>query len=119
MTDARFPKSQRLLRRGQFERVYRRRRSTADRTLRVFACENDLDHPRLGLSVSRQVGEAVVRNRWKRCIREAFRHAWAELPAGVDLVVTPRRGAVPKTNRVQQSLVRLTRRIARRLTEAK
>jgi len=55
--------------------------------LSVLAMPNGLEHLRLGLTVSRRVGNAVTRNRIKRRLREAFRlgrHAW---PTGLDLVV--------------------------------
>jgi ribonuclease P protein component len=45
---------------------------------------------RLGLSVSRKVGSAVVRNRVKRLLREAFRTSASALPPGLDLVVVAR-----------------------------
>jgi ribonuclease P protein component len=117
MSDCRFPKQLRLLRGGQFEKVYRRRRSAADRLLLVHACENGLDHCRLGLSVSRRVGGAVVRNRWKRLLREAFRQARGELPEGLDLVVSPRRSATiePDFAGVRRSLVGLARQAQRRM----
>ena len=117
MSDSRFPKQLRLLRGGQFEKVYRRRRSAADRLLLVHACENGLDHCRLGLSVSRRVGGAVVRNRWKRLLREAFRQARGELPEGLDLVVSPRRSATiePDFAGVRRSLVGLARQAQRRM----
>jgi len=115
MADSRFPRALRLLRGGQFEAVYRRRRSVADQVLLVHGRENDLGYPRLGLSVSRRVGGAILRNRWKRSIREAFRLSRDVLPAGIDLVVSPRRGATPDAGDVRRSLVRLARRVERRL----
>ncbi|NDH95806.1 MAG: ribonuclease P protein component, partial [Planctomycetia bacterium] len=45
---------------------------------------------RLGLSVSRRVGHAVVRNRWKRRLRDVFRRLRERLPAGLDIVVVVR-----------------------------
>ncbi len=48
---------------------------------------------RLGITASRKVGNAVVRNRVKRAIREWFREAWHDLPEGVDVVVIARRAA--------------------------
>lgn len=49
--------------------------------------------PRLGLTVSRKVGNAVVRNRVKRRAREWFRQGRDELAAGVEVVVIARRAA--------------------------
>lgn len=48
---------------------------------------------RLGITVSRQVGSAVMRNRLKRCVREWFRMARGQLDSDVDLVVIGRRSA--------------------------
>jgi ribonuclease P protein component len=119
MPDHRFPKSRRLLKSAEFDRVFARRRSQSDRLLVVYACENDGAAPRLGLVVSRKVGGAVERNRWKRCLREAFRLALHELPRGLDLVVMPRSGAEPSMAVARQSLCDLAGRLARQLGGAK
>ncbi len=58
----------------------------------IFALENDRGRARLGVSVSKRIGNAVTRNQVKRWVREAFRAAAEELPA-VDLVVVARAGA--------------------------
>lgn len=117
MQRLRFFRSYRLRRGEQFDRVYQRRRSVADQVLVVHGCENERDNSRLGLSVSRKVGGAVVRNRWKRAIREAFRLARRELPIGIDLVVTPRRGATPDSTAVRMSLCQLAHRLHRKLSK--
>jgi ribonuclease P protein component len=119
MPDYRFPKSRRLLKSAEFDRVFARRRSQSDRVLIVYACENNDEPPRLGLVVSRKVGGAVVRNRWKRCLREAFRLAQHELPRGLDLVVMPRSSVEPSMAAVMQSLCDLAGRLARQLGGAK
>ena len=87
----------------------------SDDVLLVYACENELDRPRLGLSVSRKVGGAVVRNRWKRMLREAFRLSKADLPRAADLVVIPRRSEPPELAALIRSLAAQSRRAVGRL----
>ncbi len=110
-----FPASRRLKLPAEFRRVYDRKRSAADGWVVVYACENDLPHPRLGLSVSKKVGNAVARNRFKRLYREAFRLLQHDLPPGVDLVMIPRpQAGEPTLDQVKTSLVALARQAAAR-----
>ena len=113
--DQRFLAKYRIRSGSDFRRAYQRRRSVSDGVLLVYACENGCDHPRLGLSVSRKVGPAVTRNRWKRVLREAFRLARLDLPPGVDLVVIPKASGLPHLLALQQSLTRLAARAAKKL----
>jgi ribonuclease P protein component len=113
-----FPQSRRLKTTEQFDRVYGRKRSASDPVLIVYACENDLGHPRLGCSVSKKIGNAVVRNRYKRLFREAFRLLQYELPSGTDFILIPRHGPEPTQDQVKASLLKLAGQAARRL-EAK
>ncbi len=119
MGDKRFLPQYRIRQTAEFQRVYARRCRASDDWLLVFGHCNGLDHPRLGLSVSRKVGGAVVRNRWKRLIREAFRLSRTRLPEGIDLVVIPRRGGEPELTALLESLPRLAGRISRRLARDK
>jgi ribonuclease P protein component len=87
----------RITRSGDFDAVYRRGRSAANRHLVVYAFSRD-DRPgdapaRLGLSVSKKVGGAVERNRVKRVLREQFAAIAPGLPGGIDVVVIARPGA--------------------------
>lgn len=118
MTDHRYPKRLRLLRRDEFQRVFAARVSAADGLVIVHAAYNDLGHPRLGVTVSRRVGGAVARNRWKRLLREAFRLAQHDLPA-LDLVCLPRIGTEPGLAELQASLIDLAGRLERRLRRGK
>jgi ribonuclease P protein component len=84
------PKSRHLRRPGEFAAVYDARVRESRGPLMVYAKPNDLGHPRLGMSVSRKVGNAVRRNRIRRLLREAFRHMQHDFPRGYDLVVVVR-----------------------------
>jgi len=102
---------------ADFRRVYERRRSVSDNWLIIYACENQLAHLRLGLSVSRKVGPAVHRNRLRRLYREAFRLNRSQLPAvGLDLVLIPRTSSEPPLAELEKSLVKLVRQLVRKLT---
>lgn len=98
----------------EFKRVFDERCSAADDRIVVYSAENRLEHPRIGLSVSRKVGGAVERNRWKRLLREAFRLSIADLPVGIDLVVIPRPACRPRLVELQESLIEVSRRAAKR-----
>jgi ribonuclease P protein component len=82
------------LRRGQdFRSVYASRRVRGGRLIAVHWRQTDLGHPRVGFSVSTRVGNAVERNRLKRCLREAARPRLAPLLVGIDLVIVVRAAA--------------------------
>ena len=112
----RFRPHEHLRRPADFKRVYERRRSASDECVIVYACPNGLSHLRLGLSVSRKVGQAVARNRLRRLYREAFRLSRQALPVGIDLVLIPRKSEAPPLEELKQSLVRLVKQVARKLT---
>ncbi|MEM9883609.1 MAG: ribonuclease P protein component [Planctomycetota bacterium] len=85
-----FRHADRLHGRKAFSAVYDAKARKASGPLLVFTKANDAGRHRLGLSVSRRVGRAVVRSRVKRMVREAFRlhrHGW---PGNYDLVVVVR-----------------------------
>src|SRR5688572_9379662 len=114
-----FPQRLRMKAPAEFDRAYARKRSASDGVLIVYACENGLDHPRLGCSVSRKVGGAVVRNRYKRLFREAFRLCQHDLPTGTDFILIPRPGPEPTQDAVKASLLKLAHQAARKLGEGK
>ena len=110
-----FGKALRLCTPAEFDRVYQARIYAADDVLVVNGAASGLTQARLGLSVSKKVGNAVVRNRWKRLIREAFRLAQEQLPPGIDLVVRPQKGAAPDLAAISRSLPALAARLSKRI----
>lgn len=89
----RFPPSSRIRKRLEFEAAQTggRRATTAHFVFLLYA-RSDTDAPaRLGIVASRKIGNAVVRNRAKRLVREAFRKARDLFASGIDVVVIVRR----------------------------
>ena len=82
-----FPKSKRLVSNHQFKAVLDTRRRAGDALLAVWMAENQCGHPRLGVSVGKSSGNAVVRNRLKRLLREAFRQNQDQIPQASDYVL--------------------------------
>ncbi|MHC4456081.1 MAG: ribonuclease P protein component [Planctomycetota bacterium] len=82
-----FPKKKRLVSNKQFEAVLARRLHVSDGLLTLYVAENDCGYSRLGVSVAKTCGGAVVRNRLKRLLRESFRQNQGEIPAGFDYLV--------------------------------
>jgi ribonuclease P protein component len=85
-----FPREARLVRRGEFDAVYRagKRRSSSHFT--VFFRANQMPVSRFGFSIKEALGGAVVRNRIRRRIREIVRCHRVEIPAGWDIVIHPK-----------------------------
>jgi len=109
-----FTKKQRLLSREDFARVYQQDHFAADNVL-VIRGRRGAGRSRLGLAVSKKVGNAVVRNRWKRRIREAFRQQQHQTPEGLEIVVRPRKGAVCDFDAIYKSLGKLMQRLDRKM----
>src|SRR3954449_12108576 len=113
MAEDHFPKRLRLLRPDEFERVFAGRHSASNQWIIVHGCSNEAGRARVGLAISRRVGGAVERNRWKRLLREAFRLSQQELPA-LDVVCLARTESPPGLDELRRSLVSLAGRIIKR-----
>ena len=117
MTEYDLPRDMRMRFAADFRSVYDRRCAKSDRYILIYGRKNCLPHSRLGLSVSRRVGSAVERNRWKRCIREAYRLQQRMIPSGFDWVVIPRQHRPPALKQLQSSLRALTRKLSCKLEQ--
>jgi len=82
--------SARLVRRSEFDAVYRNGRRRSSRQFTIFFAPNGREESRFGMSVGRALGGAVVRNRIRRRVREILRLSRRAIPAGWDIVVHPR-----------------------------
>ena len=96
ITKNRFPKSQRLLKHADFERVYKqgRRHFAAHMTVFYWARPDETTGAhglRIGFTVSKALGGAVQRNRMRRRLREAVRLHGMNPEVGADVVINPKR----------------------------
>lgn len=79
-----------LKKRNDFQIVYKNGKSLANRYLVMYKKKNDTDRNRLGISVSKKVGNSVVRHRVTRLIRESYRLNEEKFEQGYDFVVVAR-----------------------------
>ena len=75
-----------------FQNVYKNGVSYANKYLVMYVLENRTDNLRLGISVSKKVGNSIVRHRLARLVREAFRLNTSHIPDGIDVVVVVKAG---------------------------
>lgn len=101
----------RLRRASDVRRVYDKGQSWAHPLLVLVARPNGLDFSRVGVTASRKLGGAVVRNRAKRVMREAARHLCPQFRAGWDVMLIARVGILKvKEPQVEGALASLLRR---------
>ena len=82
--------SESLKKNSDFRKVYREGKSYANRLLVMYTLKNDSDRNRLGISVSKKVGNSVVRHHITRLVRESYRLHEDMFNSGLDIVVIAR-----------------------------
>ena len=100
--------SESLKKNQDFKTVYGHGKSCANRYLVMYVLGNDSSGNRLGISVSKKVGNSVVRHRLTRLIRESYRLNESHFSKGFDIVVIARVSAKNATYRdIEQALLKL------------
>lgn len=85
--------SESLKKNDDFRNVYKKGKSFANRYLVMYVLENHMGRNRLGISVSKKVGNSVVRHRVTRLVREGYRLHENIFNSGLDIVVVARKSA--------------------------
>ncbi|WAA12296.1 ribonuclease P protein component [Fervidibacillus halotolerans] len=99
-------KKYRIKKNEEFQRIFKKGKSAANRQFIIYRLENERDHFRIGLSVSKKIGNAVVRNRIKRYIRQVFHELEQEIRPSYDLIIIARKPAKDMDyHEVKQSLI--------------
>jgi len=136
-----FPRSARLLRHADFERVYKLGRRHFSASMTVFYWQRTEGGPqaatakspvksaiapglRIGFTVSRALGGAVVRNRMKRRLREAVRMTWRTAAPNADVVINPKKSLLTVefaavVNEVSRAFVVIEQKLAGKLAREK
>lgn len=95
--------SESLKKNRDFQYVYRNGRSYANKYLIMYCMENNQEKNRLGISVSKKVGNSVVRHHVTRLIRESYRLHESIFNSGLDIVVIAKRSAAEISYREVES----------------
>lgn len=85
--------SESLKKNYQFQTVFKKGVSRADRYLVMYILENGTERNRIGISVSKKVGNSIVRHRVTRLVRESYRLQEAMFNSGLDIVIVARKNA--------------------------
>ncbi len=86
-------KKQRIKKNAEFQQIFKKGKSFANRQFVVYKLENEHDFFRIGLSVSKKIGNAVVRNRIKRYIRQSFLELNDSVDTSKDYIIIARNSA--------------------------
>lgn len=93
-----------------FQIVYKKGKSNANKYLVMYIMENHTEKNRIGISVSKKVGNSIVRHRLTRLIRESYRLQEDRFTRGLDMIIIAREGAKGRTYKeIESALLHLGR----------
>ncbi|QUO31376.1 ribonuclease P protein component [Coprococcus sp. AF21-14LB] len=100
--------SESLKKNHDFQYVYKKGKSFANKYLIMYQMENHLGKNRVGISVSKKVGNSIVRHRVTRLIRESYRLQEGRFQCGLDIIIIARAGAKGRTyQEIESALLHL------------
>ena len=100
--------SESLKKNRDFQKVYNNGKSLANSYLVMYVMDNGLEKNRLGISVSKKVGNSIVRHRLTRLVRESYRLSEEHFRCGIDIVVIARKSAKGKDyHDIESALIHL------------
>jgi ribonuclease P protein component len=100
--------SESLKKNDEFREIYRTGKSYANKYLIMYVRQNETDNNRIGISVSKKVGNSVIRHRITRLIRESYRLSEDSFLSGLDIIVVARVGAREKSyTEIESALLHL------------
>ena len=111
----RFPRSTRIVRSADYRDIYKKGKKIHSEKFVLFGRKNEVGHARLGITVSRKIGCASIRNRIKRLFRELFRRSSSEIPSNLDIIVNVKSGCVGSGfPELREEFIEAARRMARK-----
>jgi ribonuclease P protein component len=113
LKDFSLPKEIRLRKRAEYVTLSKQGKPIYSDYFLAIVCDRSNQHNRIGITVSKKVGNAVARNRIKRLIREYFRHRKHSIPGTRDINIIARKGLTSLSNRqITERLDKLFTKIA-------
>ena len=99
-----------IMKNQDFQNVYKKGKSYVNKYLVMYVLENHTETNRLGISVSKKVGNSIVRHRVTRLIRESYRLHQNDFQIGNDIIVVARVGPKEKTYKeIESALIHLAK----------
>lgn len=111
-------KEERLRNSREFRAVYDGGKSFANKYLVLFFIENKLTYNRMGFVATKKLGNSVVRNKFRRRLKEAYRHNEPRFKQGYDIILLSRAGAKDVNYKQIESALKHIMKISKLILEA-